>query len=690
MKINKIGISAGGKIMNLGLGIDTGGTYTDSVIMDMESGSILSSNKSLTTYPELLIGIQNSIDGLDTQLLPKVSSVSVSTTLATNTTLEGKGYPAAMILIGYSIPKEIPTQHVISIKGGHNADGEEIDELEDSQVIRDFVLHCQNKVAAIAVSSYFGVRNPEHELKVKKIIQDVTDMPVVCGHELSMDLGAYERSVTALLNAQLIPVTNQFIKSILLVMQERNIDANLMMMKCDGSLVKIEEALQKPVESIFSGPAASLVGAAHLTNLNKCITVDVGGTSTDISNLFDGVPQVSDSGAIVGGWSTMVKAIRMSTSAMGGDSHVWVQWNTSIGPERAIPICHIAPEHPEIIEKLNLAKNSKKISDRVLDKIIQPTSFFIRSDSDKDSFERLTEDELTILNILSDEPMSVADISKQSGQHSLMFAPVLKSLIKKRHISQIGFTPTDALHVLGDYDNWDSSASNIAAEILASYVNMDKVQFCKHVKRKVAVNIAENLVSFIADDVKKQEIEKLMAKSPNLKFDLEDPVVLIGAPVEAFVDEIKSVINGNILVPEYYGVGNAVGALVGNIIHRSEVMIRPAFVGSSQYAVFSEEGKKIFDEYKLALDFGEKYVKDSISDYMNEYGLSMDKIDFDFKRDDIESVTGSIVETRLVGLGIGTPRRANNERQSNIWDEATRSIEQHGCSSAKCEGKDRH
>ena len=234
--------------MYLGLGIDTGGTYTDAVIMDMADGSVIESNKALTTYPDLIRGIKNSIEGLNPSHMKNIKFVSVSTTLATNTTLEGKGYPAGLILIGHTIPKKLAGQYVISRGGGHNSSGDEIAPLDDLEKVKEFVRQIKNKVAAFAVSGYFGVRNPEHELKVKEIIQEMADLPVVCGHELSMSLGAYERAVTAHLNAQLIPVTKQFIKSVQAVMEEKMIKADLMMMKCDGSLVRIEETLQKPVE----------------------------------------------------------------------------------------------------------------------------------------------------------------------------------------------------------------------------------------------------------------------------------------------------------------------------------------------------------------------------------------------------------------------------------------------------------
>src|SRR6056297_2748287 len=98
--------------MKLGLGIDTGGTYTDAVLMDLSDGSLVNSYKSLTTYPDLVTGIRNTLNGLDPKYLKDINFTSVSTTLATNTTLEGKGYPAGLILIGYSINNKVPSDHV--------------------------------------------------------------------------------------------------------------------------------------------------------------------------------------------------------------------------------------------------------------------------------------------------------------------------------------------------------------------------------------------------------------------------------------------------------------------------------------------------------------------------------------------------------------------------------------------------
>jgi len=637
--------------MNLGLGIDTGGTYTDAAVMDLSSGGILDSNKALTTYPDLIIGIKDVISGLNPEYLKDINLVSVSTTLATNSTLEGKGYPAGLILVGYSIPRQLFTKHIVSVSGGHDTEGNEIDDL-DTEAVINFVLQTQSRVSAFAVSSYFGVRNPEHELKVKEIIQNLTDLPVVCGYELSQGLGAYERAVTALLNAQLIPINASFINSIKAVMQEKSIDARLMMMKCDGSLVRIEDALEKPVESIFSGPAASLVGAAHITRLRTCVTVDVGGTSTDIALISGGIPEISDSGAVVGDWRTMVKAIKMKTSAMGGDSHVWVQRKAFIGPQRVIPLCLTAFHYPALLEKLDKVETFQP---RTMTGIMQPTSFFVRHIEPAGlKVADFSPAEEELLKIIGEEPVSIFEISEQIGIHPIIFSDSLKALLQKRTINQIGFTPTDALHVLGEYTAWDREAALKGAEILARYLKLDRETFAFIVKHQVAKNIALNLASFFVEGLKKTDLEKVIDQPEYIRFRINVPVVLIGAPVKAYVSELKQIIDAEIRVPEHHEVGNAIGALVGNVIKRVEILIRQLEAGSHEYSVFSEKERMTFRNYKAALEYGHGLARSLVEEHMAAYRLGPDRIHFDLKQANIGPIMDQPVETRLSAIGIGT------------------------------------
>ena len=301
-------------------------------------------------------------------------------------------------------------------------------------------------------------------------------------------------------------------------------NARLLMLKCDGSVVGINEALEKPIESIFSGPAASLVGASYLSGLETCAVIDVGGTSTDVSMLENGLPELCSEGAMVGGWQTKVKAIRMETSAMGGDSHVWVKnMKINIGPRRVIPLCVAAVKYPGFLEVLRKGRIPGAMH---LEENVQPTKFFIRTGVEASDLGRLEQE---LFDRIGDSPTSLNDIFWETQK--TLSPGLLDSLIRKRLIQAIGFTPTDALHVLGEYTGWDAEASKVGAKLLERYTQTDYIELCKRIKKDVAKNMALNLMSFILKDVPSQEIEKIILSDRFTQFRMKIPVVLIGGPV---------------------------------------------------------------------------------------------------------------------------------------------------------------
>ncbi|WP_406660368.1 hydantoinase/oxoprolinase family protein [Methanolobus sp. ZRKC3] len=639
--------------MHYSLGIDAGGTYTDAVIIRDFDGKVVDTNKSLTTYPDLLTGIRNVLDGLDPTKLENVKFTSVSTTLATNSVLEDTGYPVALILINETdIPNSSRIEHFARVNGGHNSAGNEVCPL-DIDAVESFVLSMKDKVRAFAVSSYFSVRNPDHELRTKQLISDLTGLPVVCSHDLSQDLGAYERGVTAYLNARLIPITKHFMDTVTGEISRRNIDSRIMMLKCDGSVVGIQEALIKPIESIFSGPAASLVGASDLSGLESCAMIDVGGTSTDVSMMYNGLPELSDSGAIVGGWSTKVKALKMETSAMGGDSHVWVKnHKINIGPRRVIPLCLASTIYPEIMIKL---KKGQVILPNHLGENLQHTKFFVRT---SDRATDLTPNEQELFDRIGDKPLTVSEI--YWNENRFPNPAILDRLIQKRLIHAIGFTPTDALHVLGEYEQWDSEASIIGARILADLAGEDDYIFCLSIKKKVALNMALDLVSFLLDGVDKQEIEKILEGEFFARFKVDVPVVLLGGPVVAYVKELGELIDTEIVVPEHASVGNAVGAVVGKGVKRLEVLIKANYseskynLRSKSFVTFYPGGRSEFSSHHEALEFGERIGNQLILEYMANSGLDKNDVKIDMSRKDIHVQDAGIpLETRLSFLGIG-------------------------------------
>jgi N-methylhydantoinase A/oxoprolinase/acetone carboxylase beta subunit len=637
--------------MQYSLGIDAGGTYTDAVILRDSDSKILDTSKAITTYPNLMTGIRNAINKLNPDYLKQVKLVSVSTTLSTNTILERTGYPVGLILVGVDTEsRELPADYTITVKGGHDSNGDELQPL-DIVAVEQFAISLKNKVSAFAVSSYFSTRNPEHEDKIKEVILKLTGHPVVCGHELSQELGAYERAATAVLNAQLIPITYQFIHSIITEIKERNLDAKVLMLKCDGSVIDIKGAKLRPIETIFSGPAASIMGASYLSGLDTCAVIDVGGTSTDVSIIKNGEPELCEKGAIVGGWQTRVKAIKMESSANGGDSHIWFKKCIRVGPRRVMPLCVAAVNYPNFKEKLE--KNPIPLR-TMLNEHTQPTKFFVRTGATPIN---PTESEVKLLEAIGDEPLSIHDILNKMKRFPS--PEVLDSLLNQRVIQAIGFTPTDALHVLGEYTEWDVGAAQIGAKKLSRFTQMGAIAFCKKVKQQVAKNMAYSLISFIMEGRGKDGIKMMLEKDVPIQYKVNIPIVLLGGPVKAYYGELKSLIDAEIIVPKQARVGNAVGALVGKGIKRIEIIIRPSSMDNpdQNFLVFTPAGRKKFEHYRTAMEYSQKAGEELILDSMKDFGLPESSIKIDTS---IEYLVPpgwkqTPMETKMTFVGVCTP-----------------------------------
>ena len=340
--------------MPLGLGIDTGGTYTDAALVEMDNGRVLHTAKSLTTHSSLSLGITRVLDKISASAgqgaLGRVSLVGLSTTLATNAIVEARHGRAALVLIGYdqdliqryNLGSRLVVERVSFIAGGHDVKGEQVEPL-DLDALAGLAEDCGG-LESFGVSSFFSVRNPAHELAARDYLLKATGLPVTCGHELSQSLDSIARATTTALNATLVPILTELIADVRLALQKRRAGGRLMVVKGDGSLLDADEAVKRPVETILSGPAASVVGASHLAGLyekaKRMWVVDIGGTTTDIALLENGLPAVAKDGATVGGWRTMVQAVEVRTVGLGGDSLVRPLrgGGFELGPRRVTPL----------------------------------------------------------------------------------------------------------------------------------------------------------------------------------------------------------------------------------------------------------------------------------------------------------------------------------------------------------------
>ena len=177
-------------------------------------------------------------------------------------------------------------------EGGHDAAGHEVCPLDADGIVQQ-ILELGGSVSAVAISAMFSVRNPAHEITLRNKLREITDLPVSCGHELSASLDAPRRALTALINAKLIPLIKNLIIATRQTMSDHGIDAPLMVVRGDGTLVSSDFAEYSPVETILSGPAASVVGAQFLANRSDMLVSDIGGTTTDVALIKDGQPVLS-------------------------------------------------------------------------------------------------------------------------------------------------------------------------------------------------------------------------------------------------------------------------------------------------------------------------------------------------------------------------------------------------------------
>jgi len=670
--------------MSLGLGIDTGGTYTDVAIVDFSNGSVIAKAKALTTRGDLYLGIADSISKLEGVDLKSIRLVSLSSTLATNSVVEGKGYRVGLMIVGGDYNQTIPVDEVAEIKGGHNLEGEEAQPL-DVKAARDFVIAVKDKVDSFAISSFLSVRNPSHELELKKIVQEECDHPVICGHELSSKLGLYERTITAVLNARLIPIISDLVASVKKVLEDKGIDAPLMIVKGDGSLMAEETARLRPVETILSGPAASIIGARHLTGLNDAVVVDVGGTTTDIGILRGGKPRLDPEGAMIGGWRTRVKAADIATSGIGGDSRIVVNRGAiALAAQRVIPLCIASSMYPSLRQRLEEARNesAKSVSGYIaLESILQTTEFFVFSRESKGM--SLTEEEAKFIALIKQGPRSVQDGCRSIGIHP--YALNLRKLEERGVIQRIGLTPTDVLHVDGSYREYDQEASKVGVEVQAEASGMNVAQFCDEVKEMVVRKIAKELVHKLiyeetgktsTCDTSEHIYDMMISQAQGVDctyiLKLNKPLIGVGAPVGIYLPPVASRLHTELVIPKHTEVGNAVGAITGSIVESVEALIRPkdgyATVADPPCKLFSSEETKEFssleEAVRYAISWGSALSRErAIQAGAKDVELVIDRADDIFSLTKENKVGGLLIDTKVTVTAVGKPQLFFEEKR---------------------------
>ncbi len=572
-----------------GLGIDAGGTYTDTVLYDFSNNHVVAWAKAVTTHDDYSRGIEASLDrlasGISREIFGTVGLVSISTTLATNAIVEGKGGRVGIILIGYDryTLKGIHLEPSAVIRGKHSIEGETVEPLdlnEAKAAIQELLSH---GIDAFAVSSEVGARNPEFELKVKDLIRQTTDLPVVCGNELTDELNCVKRANTCYFNARLIPLVTQLLTSVENVLSKKGVSAPIMVVKGDGTLMGENVARTRPVEMVLSGPAASVIGGAYLEGLIDGYVVDMGGTTTDAAIVQNGFVAFKDEGISIEGFRTAVRTVDIHTFGLGGDSYITYNYRNKsihVGPRRVVPICYLADQYPTVLSQL-LARESGARGEEIL---VQPADYFVfQKDIRGHDFHRQEEAIVSILKKYGPMPrerlvheVKASGLSLLRTQRLEMFGYILRAAL----------TPTDLLRAAGKISFWNKGAAERAVELYAALAGCSVREFMDRALREFYRNLIYQLLSFIfredksihdRDGLSHNISHHLFSSGKQFYIDvrLKKPIVFIGAPAPSYAENLKEYIDLEVHVPEYNAVANAVGAITGAVREVVTILIRP-------------------------------------------------------------------------------------------------------------------
>lgn len=606
---------------NLALGIDTGGTFTDGVVFDLDQKRVVAKTKVETTRHNLTLAINRCLDNLVSELkknegdqveIGQIKMVSLSTTLATNAIVEGQGAEVGLIQIGFEPHEEgLPTPYYRSIKGGCNIKGRISEEIDPAE-LNEAILEIKDQVDAFAVSGYLSIRNPIQEIEVTEKIRELTGYPVVSAHQLSTDLGMHERTVTAVLNARLMPLITDLIDSVKQGMDRLKIKAPLMVVRGDGSLISETAAREKPIETILSGPAASIIGALALTGVQEGIVLDMGGTTTDVAVLHEGRPSINMEGARVGGWLTRVKAARITTIGLGGDSLIQVSKSAelAIGPQRVFPLSWIASQFSYLVDEL---EDIRPVDYSSMD--TQPTTIltYIRDPLNI----KLTETEHKIIELIKEGPHTLHYISKKLGKEIDLLP--WHRLVSVASVHRASLTPTDILHVNGELALWEKRAAELGALMLADRYRVTVEEFISAVMEEIIYKLAgltldrlldeegarfslfgEESGSFILKKILNDE-NRCNNKQVIFTSALKNPMIAVGAPVDAYFPTLAEKLGAELFLPEFAEVANAVGTVSGKAVEKVSIMIKPGEGGG--FLVHTPQKREVFMIFEEAIDY---------------------------------------------------------------------------------------
>ena len=338
------------------LGLDVGGTFTDVVIID--GHRVVATAKRRTTKDNLMNGIGEALDAvLEGYDASNIEQVTLSTTVVTNTIVEEKEQVVDLYVVtgpGRNVDDIFPVKPIY-LQGYTDHRGIVV-ERTPADAVRGIanMVQARSGTDLAAVSAKFGVRNPQEELSITEELKN-TYHTISNGSLLSGSLNFPRRTISAYFNSAVTPVFTVFKKNVEDALSARNIVAPLHILKADGGSLPIEHMVSRPVETAFTGPAATVLGLSALGVIGNQHTValDIGGTTTDISLWKHGRPLMTKNGVSIREYPSAVRSFAVTSVGIGGESVVRLKnGNLTVGPERVGPSVALGGVEPTLGDAL--------------------------------------------------------------------------------------------------------------------------------------------------------------------------------------------------------------------------------------------------------------------------------------------------------------------------------------------------
>ena len=609
------------------LGIDTGGTFTDAVVVDTETMDVLASSKSLTTKDDLTRCISTALSLLPHDVLMQAEQAALSTTLATNACVEGKGGRAKLIIVGTTdeilrrVDAQgkfgIPYNDVLAVDFVGSYDGEDVT-IPDWEALYAVKPTFFEEADSFGIASLYALNNGAIvEKSGAEFLRETFGKLVVEATTVAAEPNVIGRGATALLNARLVPVIEEFLDAIRAVFKSLGLDIPVSIVRSDGSLMSEELARTRPVETILSGPAASVTGAQALAGAPESLVVDIGGTTSDISIVHRGRPNRTD-GIVIGGWKTQVPGVHIDTIALGGDTAVRYTKNSrlELGTRRVTPLCIAASRWPQVIGELDRYYRKAVMDFQSRYELL----YLLKNPGD---VMRFTRPEQQLIDVLRDGPVSLYD-------HRLDILGLKTERLEDEGIvMRCGLTPTDAMHLKGDFDEFDTRASQLGAKcLLKMYRGPDAAEdpaaieaLADEIYDLAQFRLYSQVVRGFAQDHywpndsfeldgQMQSIAKLTwmerhVEEPapfNVRFSSDAALVGVGAPTHVFLGEVAQALNAPSIVPKHAGVANAVGAAVSHVLVETQVRVSPLRGPDGVVTGYTVRGLDATKKFKKAPD----------------------------------------------------------------------------------------